>query len=100
MARAVVLRVNSPGGEVTASDEIHNEILRARRVYGKVTVASFGGLAASGGYYLASACDKIVSNKNTLTGSIGVLSIDPNLEQLLEKVGVKANVFKSGALKD
>jgi len=100
MARAVVLRVNSPGGEVTASDEIHNEVLRTRQDYGKRVVASFGGLAASGAYYLASACDRIVSNKNTLTGSIGVLSIVPNLEQLLEKVGVKANVFKSGALKD
>jgi len=100
MARAVVLRVNSPGGEVTASDEIHNEILRTRRVYDKRVVASFGGLAASGGYYLASACDKIVSNKNTLTGSIGVLSIVPNLEELMNKVGVRANVFKSGALKD
>lgn len=100
MIRAVVVRVNSPGGEVTASDEIHNEILRTRNNFGKRVVASFGGLAASGGYYLASACDRIVSNKNTLTGSIGVLSIVPNLEELLNKVGVRANVFKSGALKD
>lgn len=98
--RAVVMRINSPGGEVTASDEIHNEILRTRQKHNKKVVASFGGLAASGGYYVASACDRIVSNKNTLTGSIGVLSIVPNLEELLQKVGVRANVFKSGALKD
>ncbi|MDP2726410.1 MAG: signal peptide peptidase SppA [Dehalococcoidia bacterium] len=97
---AVVMRVNSPGGEVTASDEIYNEILRTRQTYGKKVVASFGSLAASGGYYLASACDRIVSNKNTLTGSIGVLSVVPNLEELLSKIGVKANIFKSGALKD
>lgn len=100
MVRAIVMRVNSPGGEVTASDEIHNEILRTRNVYGKKVIASFGSLAASGGYYLASACDRILANKNTLTGSIGVLSIVPNMEDLLSKVGVKANVFKSGALKD
>lgn len=100
MATAVVMRVNSPGGEVTASDEIYNEIIRTRRVYGKKVVASFGGLAASGGYYLASACDRIIANKNTLTGSIGVLSVVPNLEELLQKVGVRANVFKSGVMKD
>lgn len=100
MVRAVVMRVNSPGGEVTASDEIFNEILRTRNDFDKTVVASFGGLAASGGYYLASACDRIVSNRNTLTGSIGVLSVVPNLEELLQKLGVRANVFKSGALKD
>ncbi|MDO8690491.1 MAG: signal peptide peptidase SppA [Dehalococcoidia bacterium] len=100
MVRAVVMRVNSPGGDVTASDEIHNEILRTRNDFDKTVVASFGGLAASGGYYLASSCDRIVSNRNTLTGSIGVLSVVPNFEDLLQKLGVKANVFKSGALKD
>jgi protease-4 len=98
--RAVVVRINSPGGEVTASDEIHNEILRTRETYGKPVVASFGGLAASGAYYLAAACDRIIANRNSLTGSIGVLSIVPNLEELLQKIGVKTNIFKSGSLKD
>lgn len=100
MVRAIVMRINSPGGEVTASDEIHNEILRTRQKHGKAVIASFGGLAASGGYYIAAACDRILANKNTLTGSIGVLSIVPNMEELMKKVGVRANVFKSGALKD
>ncbi len=100
MVRAVVMRINSPGGEVTASDEIHNEILRTRNNHGKRVVASLGSLAASGGYYVATACDRIVTNQNTLTGSIGVLGIVPNLEELLAKVGVRANIFKSGALKD
>ena len=70
--RAVVLRINSPGGEVVASDEIYWKIKQLQE-QGKPVVASMGGMAASGGYYIAAAADRIVANPNTLTGSIGVI---------------------------
>ncbi len=97
--KAVVLRVNSPGGEVTACDEIYNEVVKVRES-GKKVVSSMGSMAASGGYYISCACDKIVAEETTLTGSIGVIATFPNIEGLLDKIGVKVYVFKSGPHKD
>lgn len=98
--KAIVLRIDSPGGGVVASQEIHAEVLKAR-TEGKVkVVTSMGNLAASGGYYIAAATDKIVANPGTLTGSIGVIMELANVQGLLEKVGVQSVVIKSGKHKD
>ena len=99
MVKAMVVRIDSPGGEVGAVQEI-TESLRKFRESGKPVVASFGGVAASGGYYLACAADWIVSNPGALTGSIGVVMEFPNAENLLKKVGVEFVVVKSGRFKD
>jgi protease-4 len=96
--KAIVLRVDSPGGGVGASQEIYREVVKAREV--KTVVASFGGVAASGGYYVACGADKIVANPGTITGSIGVVMQFANLEELLKKIGYKGYVIKSGAHKD
>jgi protease-4 len=96
---AIVLRVNSPGGEVGATQEIYAEVLRLRRE-GKRVVASLGSVAASGGYYVAVAADSIVANPGTLTGSIGVVLELYNLEGLLHKLGLNFYVVKSGKYKD
>ena len=98
--KAVILRLDTPGGEVTASDIIYNEILRFKEKTGVPVVGLMMGLAASGGYYIASACDFIVAHPSTITGSIGVISIFPNLEELFSKIGVKVTVIKSGEMKD
>ena len=98
--KAVVLRVNSPGGAVAPSQEIYQEILTFRRETKKLVVASLGSVAASGGYYIAAAADRIVANPGSLTGSIGVILQIPNLGGLLQKVGIKATVIKSGENKD
>ena len=98
--KAVLLRLDTPGGEVTASDIIYHEILRFKERTGKPVVGLMMSVAASGGYYIASACDSIIAHPSTLTGSIGVISIFPNVESLLGKVGVKVNVIKSGPAKD
>jgi len=97
--RAVVLRVNSPGGVVAPTQEIHDAVLRLRQA-GKPVVASLGSVAASGGYYVAVACDEIYANPGTLTGSIGVIMQLANLEQLMKKVGVEYVVVKAGQFKD
>ncbi len=97
--KAIVLRIDSPGGGVVPSQEIYNAVLNARKE-GKKIVVSMGSVAASGGYYIAAAADKIVANPGTLTGSIGVKMEFANLEKLLEKVGVKGMVVKAGAYKD
>jgi protease-4 len=94
--KAVVLRINSPGGSVVAS----NEIYRLLKDSGKPVVVSMGETAASGGYYIACASRWIVANPDTLTGSIGVISELPNAEELLQKIGVQIIVIKSGANKD
>lgn len=94
--KAIVLRVNSPGGGIVASDEVFN----ALNEVDKPVVVSMGELAASGGYYVSSAAEKIIANPMTLTGSIGVISTFPNFEQLLDKIGVDMLVIKSGAMKD
>jgi protease-4 len=97
--KAVVLRVNSPGGVVAPTQEIFAAIQRARKA-GKPVVASLGAVAASGGYYVAVAADRIYANPGTLTGSIGVVMQLANLEGLLKKVGVEYVVVKAGAYKD
>jgi protease-4 len=97
--KAVVLRIESPGGSVVASREIYDAIVTARAA-GKPVIASFGEVAASGGYYISAAADKIYAHPATMTGSIGVISVLPNLEGLTEKLGVKMVVVKSGPHKD
>ncbi|PTL36517.1 signal peptide peptidase SppA [Candidatus Methylomirabilis limnetica] len=98
--KAIVIRINSPGGGVAPSQEIHEEILKSRRVNKIPIVTSVGSLAASGGYYIASATDLIVANPGSITGSIGVLLQVPNISGLLQKIGVKSVVVKSGQHKD
>ncbi len=96
--RAVVLRVDSPGGAVAPSQEIYDAVLRVREK--KPVVASLGGVAASGGYYVASGCDVIVANPGTLTGSIGVILQTGNVSELLKKVGIQGVIVKAGKFKD
>ena len=92
---AVVLRVDSPGGDVLASDLVWREVRQARRA-GKPVVASMGDLATSGGYLMAVAADALLAEPSTLTGSIGVFALKPDLSGLLGKVGVSATTFKRG----
>jgi protease-4 len=97
--KAILLRINSPGGTVGAVQEIHREMERCR-AKGKIIVASMGDVAASGGYYLAAGSDHIVADPGTITGSIGVILEFGNLEGLFQKVGLKLQVIKSGTFKD
>src|SRR5438093_5760785 len=97
--KAVVLRINSPGGVVGPTQELHAAIMRLRES-GKPVVASLGAVAASGGYYVAVAADKIYANPGTLTGSIGVVMQMANLNALMKKVGVEYVVVKAGEFKD
>jgi protease-4 len=97
--KAVVLRINSPGGVVGPTQELHAAVMRLRES-GKPVVASLGAVAASGGYYVAVAADKIYANPGTLTGSIGVIFQLPNLDGLMKKVGVDYVVVKAGRYKD
>lgn len=97
--KAIVLRIESPGGGVSPSQEIFNEVKRVRDA-GKPIYASMGSLAASGGYYIAAPCERIFANPGTATGSIGVIMEIPNVEKLLEKVGVYFMVIKSDEHKD
>jgi protease IV len=96
--KAIILRVNSPGGGVAPSQEIYREILKTKEK--KKIIASMGSVAASGGYYISSAADKIVANPGTLTGSIGVLMEFVRVQELMEKIGVDIEVLKSGEFKD
>ncbi len=99
--KAVVLDINSPGGSVAAVQEVHSRILRVKRGHpGLKFVALFGDVAASGGYYIASACDRIVAHPGTLTGSIGVIFQVSNLQGLFAKIGYKMDPIKSGKHKD
>ena len=97
--KAVVLRIDSPGGSPAASQELNDQVQRLKES-GKKVVVSCGDMAASGGYYVAVAADKIVADPATLTGSIGVISTVPNLQDLYSKIGYKEQVFKSGPYKD
>jgi len=97
---AVILKVDSPGGEVLASDEIATAIRRFQEASGKPVVASMGSLAASGGYYVSAPCRWIVANELTITGSIGVIMQSLNYRGLFDKVGLHPFVFKSGEFKD
>ena len=91
--RAVVLRVNSPGGSVLASSKIRNEIDLTREV--KPVIASYGSYAASGGYWISSSCDRIFSDASTLTGSIGVFSMIPDFSKTAEKIGIGTTTISS-----
>lgn len=97
--RAIVVRINSPGGSVSATQEIYRKLMSVRK-FDIPLIASMGDVAASGGYYVASACDVIVTNPGTITGSIGVIAVSPNLKDLFEKLGISMNVIKSGKYKD
>jgi len=97
--RGIILRIDSPGGAVGPSQEIHNEVLKTRE-NGKTIYASMGALAASGGYYIASAAEKIFANPGTLTGSIGVIMAFSNAKGLMEKIGLQPEIVKAGEYKD
>jgi protease-4 len=98
--RAVVLRINSPGGEASASDVIYQEVLRFKEKTGKPVVAALMGTAASGGYYVALSADRIVASPTTITGSVGVIMDLINMEKLYGKLGLQSVVIKSGEKKD
>ena len=98
--KAVVLRIDSPGGGVAASQEIYDYIVGFKERTSLPIVVSMGAVAASGGYYVACPADSIIANPGTLTGSIGVLMSFPSIEELLAKIGVSMNVVKSGEFKD
>lgn len=97
---AVVLDVNSPGGEVLASDEISRIIARFQEESDKPVVAAMRDMAASGGYYVSAPCRWIVANELTITGSIGVILSTWNYRNLMNKVGIRPEVYKSGRFKD
>lgn len=97
--KAILLRINSPGGTVAATQEIFDKLMKLRKK-NIVLVASMGEISASGGYYIASACNYIFANYGSITGSIGVIAVSPNLRGLFEKLGIKMNVIKSGRYKD
>ncbi len=97
--KAILLRIESPGGGVVASQEIYEEVKKTRDS-GKPVVASMGSVAASGGYYVACGATRVVANPGTLTGSIGVISEFLQLEDALTKLGVGVKIIKSGKMKD
>ncbi|MBU0580157.1 MAG: signal peptide peptidase SppA [Candidatus Margulisbacteria bacterium] len=96
LVKAIIVRINSPGGSAIAADQIYGKLLKVRENKKKVIVASLGDVAASGGYYIACAADKIISNKGTLAGSIGVYSMFPIYYGLLEKIEIKQETIKTG----
>ena len=96
--KAIILRIDSPGGGVGPSQEIYSETRRTTQA--KKVIASLGSLTASGAYYIAAGADKIVANPGTLTGSIGVLMEFITIEELLKKIGIEMRVIKSGEFKD
>lgn len=98
--RAIILRIDSPGGGVAASQEIFNEVLRLRKVKKKIIVSSIASVGASGAYYIACGTDKIIANPGTVTGSIGVIAEWINYGELMKWAKLKNIVFKSGELKD
>lgn len=97
--KAIVLRINSPGGSVAATQEVGEEIQKIRAA-GKIVVASMGDIAASGGYWLAVMTDRIYANSTTLTGSIGVYMPYANWQELFQKIGIRQEKIKSGIHKD
>ena len=97
--KAIVLRVDSPGGAVVPSQEMYEEVRKTREA-GKPVIVSMGSVAASGGYYVSCGATKIVANRGTLTGSIGVISQFIQIEQLMSKIGIGSTTVKSGKLKD
>ena len=100
MVKAIVIRINSPGGAIAPSQEIYSAIRRTSRESGKPIVASFDSVAASGGYYIAAACDQIVANPGSITGSIGVILQWFNTKELIQWAKLKPETIISGAMKD
>lgn len=98
--KAILLRIDSPGGAVAPSQEIYDALIKIQQAGEKKIITSMGTVAASGGYYIASATDVIIANPGTLTGSIGVIMELTNVEGLLHKVGVESVTIKSGKNKD
>lgn len=98
--KAIILRIDSPGGAVGPSQEIHDTVLQLRKKHSKQVICSLGDIAASGGYYVAAACDKIVANPGTLTGSIGVIMQLVNLQGLYSWAKIEPQVLKAGKFKD
>ena len=96
--KSILVRINSPGGGVAPSQEIYREIIKSKNE--KPIIISMGTVAASGGYYIASAANGIVANTGTITGSIGVIMGFTNFETLFQKIGLKTSVIKSGEFKD
>ena len=96
---AIVIRLNTPGGGVVASQEIFETVIKARYA-GKKVIASMGAVAASGGYYVAAACDTVIANPGTITGSIGVIINYADFSDLYQKIGIDFPSRKSGKYKD
>lgn len=104
--KAVVLRIDSPGGSITASDDLHRKIVTlrdgddAKHIAARPVLVSMGSIAASGGYYIAAPAARLFAEPSTITGSIGVYSSFPNVQKLADKVGVSMNTIKAGQIKD
>lgn len=98
--KALVLKINSPGGSVTASDILYNEILRFKKKTKAKIVVNMMDVAASGGYYVSLPADHIMAHPTTLTGSVGVIFIRPKINGLMDKIGVSVEISKSGRNKD
>ncbi len=98
--KAIVIHINSPGGGVAASQEVYEKVLKVKRETDKPIVASMESVCASGGYYVAAACDEIVADPGTITGSIGVIFQYPIVEDMFNKVGIQYKTIKSGNRKD
>tara|TARA_B100000315_G_scaffold88389_1_gene81186 strand:- start:14131 stop:15042 length:912 start_codon:yes stop_codon:yes gene_type:complete len=98
--KAIILRVNTPGGTVTASDIIYHELLQFKKKKGVKIIAAMMDLSTSGGYYLSMSADKIIAHPTTITGSIGVLALKLNMRGLFEKIGIEDETVKSGEKKD
>ncbi|MBP6821139.1 MAG: signal peptide peptidase SppA [Acidobacteria bacterium] len=98
--KAIILRIDSPGGGVSASQEIYREVVRLKQEKDKKVIVSMGSVAASGGYYIAAPADRIFANQGTITGSIGVIAEWINYKDLAEWAKIKPVVFKSGEFKD
>ncbi|MCC7460448.1 MAG: signal peptide peptidase SppA [Proteobacteria bacterium] len=96
--KAIILRVDSPGGAVGSSQEVYDEVIKTKAV--KPVIVSFGNVAASGGYYVAASASKIVSNPGTITGSIGVITQFFQVDEVLKKFNLKWEIIKSGPNKD
>ncbi|MBU8905193.1 signal peptide peptidase SppA [Desertibacillus haloalkaliphilus] len=96
----MIIRINSPGGGVVESDEIHNKIVEIKEEYDKPIYVSMGSQAASGGYYISAPADRIVANSATITGSLGVIMQSVNVAELAEEFGIKIETIKSGPYKD
>jgi len=96
----IIVRINSPGGTVAATDTIYHELVEFKKRTGARIIACVTGLAASGGYYVASAADEIVAHPTAIAGNIGVIAMKFNVEQLLSKIGIQEEVVKSADKKD